>query len=299
MNPKELQPHPLLASMPRIYEEPSVTRSFTDDIASNGILQPVLIVADTTTYVDGARRISAARQLGLDVPVREIPANQAAEAILSSLTQRRHLNKGQLAYLVYPIMEPMIEAAKARRLENLRRGPLDGGCINAASGNGKSWTVDSLALGLGFSARYIGYARQLHLAWESREFKVMEKTYPVTDADREWAESALFEGHGDAAGEEKTTIVSLGNVVAGLGSRVLPNEERNLDRRTNAFSFERIELGLNRYASYLSKEDLFTPGYIDRTRDVLRKSFSELPDTALEEISDAIRLAKRERKGAA
>ena len=145
---------PLFGTLPdktlvrlRLHPNLEVVRGWEDEprfetlcasVAEIGVISPLLIHlscemdpetgAEWADVVDGKHRFKAADRALHEsmtgfhpVPV-EVTTQSADEVIIVTLTNRRHLRKGAMAYLLYPLIKPQIEASKARRAANLKAG---------------------------------------------------------------------------------------------------------------------------------------------------------------------------------
>lgn len=104
--------HPLIKDLPRWAENSPEMESLILDIKERGIDQPLIVCelaqpsASGAAYLllDGRHRHRGAIGAQLpEVPVIVRPEAHAQDVILNSLCQRRHMTKGALAYLSYPV----------------------------------------------------------------------------------------------------------------------------------------------------------------------------------------------------
>ncbi|BET67180.1 hypothetical protein ASA1KI_20980 [Opitutales bacterium ASA1] len=160
-SPDGLVPHELLAHIPeRSNEDPDYLRLYAD-IAANGIHTPA-IIDGADRILCGRHRVRIARKLRIDLPVRIVPADQAASIILSELVLARHLPKGALAYVAVPLLDPVLEAGRERRLRNLQQGQspkVDS--VDFRAEMGPAATARDLAVRYGFSYDTFVQARRL------------------------------------------------------------------------------------------------------------------------------------------
>lgn len=143
--------HTLLAGVPRWSDGSPELRALAEDIEARGIDQPLIVTttdADGTkqagTYflLDGRHRLAAARQAGLaKVPVVLRDDADPAGIVLGTLTQRRHFNKGALAYLCFPVLEATAAAH---------------------GGNRRSKSTESTLIGVEDIATRCGFGRDLY-----------------------------------------------------------------------------------------------------------------------------------------
>lgn len=154
----------LVKNMPRWADDSEDMRALADDIATRGIEQPLFITGQDHGHskknhfylIDGRHRFFAAKKAGLlEVPCVARAETDAGDIILHSLAQRRHLTKGQQAYICYPVI--------ADGLHN--------GSGKPAKNNG-SKSFDAVAEALGFSRAILFQAKRVHEIFdESPEYR--------------------------------------------------------------------------------------------------------------------------------
>lgn len=190
-DPTDLRPLPFVKAMVRWGKESDEFKGFCDDVRDNGIKHPLLITADGRV-VDGETRRQAALAMQLaQVPCLTVPDDEVQEVIVRELVRRRNLTKGQLAYVVVPILEPAF-------LESLRRRAA--GKRNLSDSVGK---VEWCQL-LGFSVDLLDQANRLH------------KHFDKHPEDREEWEVKIF--------AEKP--VGIGAALAGIGGGKTDQSDR-------------------------------------------------------------------------
>jgi hypothetical protein len=153
----DLVEHPLLRGMPMLPKTSPEFAHLVASVTSRGLdEEPLKAVRQDDgpwLLIDGRHRRRAAESAGLDeVPVIECQASDAEAIVLAALLARRHLAKGALAYLSFPVIA-------ARRFAN-------GGDRKAQST--ESTVLDDLARQLGFSRDLFFQARNLHEVFEKR-----------------------------------------------------------------------------------------------------------------------------------
>jgi hypothetical protein len=154
-----LKIHPLNKALPAWADDDPRFVELCASIQEFGIQVPLILDAQHQ-IVDGAHRYRAAKRVGLvDVPVIVKPDAEIASVIVSTLVDRKHYTKGQMAYICAPLFDRLFSEAKARRAASAAPLPLPK-------------TAEALADRLGVSARLVEYARHLHkLFAEEPEFK--------------------------------------------------------------------------------------------------------------------------------
>jgi ParB-like chromosome segregation protein Spo0J len=123
-DPADLRPHPILHHIPAPAKDAPEVFACADAIREQDYLQPLIITEAGEILTDDSRlRWMAARRMGLElVPVIVQPAELAPVIALNALVHRAHYTKSAIAYLAVPLLKPAFDAAKAARLENLRKG---------------------------------------------------------------------------------------------------------------------------------------------------------------------------------
>ena len=257
--------------MPRIPdEELPIIKAFNDDIRAHGIRQPLLVDSEMQ-ILDGRRRWELALELGLEVEVT-VCEDSPMMAILGSLTQRRHMTKGQLAYTAYPLLRPALEEAKQRKLDALKQGDKVPVVDSIDYGRG---TVEDLARSLGFGRDLIFQAKQLHESCGS------------DDELRAQVEISLFHDG-----------VGLGALLAGIAGR---SATKGKERAPEQLFFGALKAykAAATFTDRWSRLELYSDTNLITTREELRLNFSKLPDEAVDEMESAIRQIRRERKDVA
>ncbi len=208
-DPSELKVHPEAARFPELGKEDAQFLSMVEDIRARGIDEPLICVRPDL-IIDGRHRWRAAKRLQLEsVPVIFRAEADVVSVVLGNLLQRRHYTKGALAYLALPFLDKALEEAKARRLQNLRKGQ----CFpeNPVSIlSGKS-TVEELAHQMGIGRQTLLDAKNvreaLHKDKERYEFEVDGEQRQLTL--KEYFEGKLF-----APPDQKP--LGLGAIMAGI-----------------------------------------------------------------------------------
>jgi hypothetical protein len=158
LDPADLADHPLLAHIPVWPKDSEEFKSLRESLRADGQLYEVLI-DHQRRVVDGRNRRNALAALGRPVVCRPVADGEVATIVFRTLMQRRHVTKGARAFLAIPLVQPLIEAAKARRFACLRRGAETP--VSASSGNGVP-SVDRIALDVGVSRDEFDRALRLH-----------------------------------------------------------------------------------------------------------------------------------------
>lgn len=181
--------------MPRWGEESAEWSGFVADIKANGIRHPLQITSEGIV-VDGETRRRAAIELGLtEVPVLIVADDEVATIILRELSLRRHLTKGQLAFLAVPLLEQAFEEAVARGHSNLKMG--ENANVSPESIQSTPGTLEEIAAAMGISYDTLNQARKLRIEVDQ-----------LPEDEREALLGSLF---------DPTKPSGLGALLAGLG----------------------------------------------------------------------------------
>lgn len=127
--------------------------AFIDDVAERGVLDPIKVSPDGRFVWDGRRRLRAAKRFPdrvKTVPVMRCRDEDRHWVILAGITHRRNMSPSAQVYIGYPWWSQVLEAAKANRVNNLRKGLPTPILPNGKIGN---LTIQQLAEKLGFSRR--------------------------------------------------------------------------------------------------------------------------------------------------
>jgi hypothetical protein len=108
----QLAIHPLAKDMPMLPADAPEMVSLVASIELHGLERQPLVIDGRDRIMDGRHRCAAAKRAGLEtVPCIVRAEEEAGSIIIDSLAARRHLTKGALAYVSWPLLD---EAAKER-----------------------------------------------------------------------------------------------------------------------------------------------------------------------------------------
>lgn len=157
VDPDDLADHPLLAHIPVWAKDSEEFKSLRESLRADGQLYEILIDSENRV-VDGRNRRNALASLMRDATCRVVPDADVSTIIFRTLMQRRHVGKGARAFLAVPLVQSLIEAAKARRIACLKRGENP---VSDSIGNGAP-TIERIALDVGVSRDVFDQAIKLH-----------------------------------------------------------------------------------------------------------------------------------------
>jgi hypothetical protein len=173
-----LRLHPDLLAVPS-WETSEEFQQLCDSIYDDGVITPLLVHptgemdletgAEWAEIVDGRHRFAAYLETectgrhSLPCVVTERPVN---EIIIRTLVERRHASKGTRAYLVWPMMVPLIKPA-GRPKKELPTESVINSPTQSVINSGR--TLPELAERYGFSVDLFDQARRLHEIFATRK----------------------------------------------------------------------------------------------------------------------------------
>lgn len=176
--PVRLRLHPDLLAVPS-WETEEEFQQLCDSIYDDGVITPLLVHctgemdletgAEWAEIVDGRHRFTAYLEtecIGrhpLPCVVTERPVN---EIIIRTLVERRHASKGTRAYLVWPLLIPLIKPAGRPKKELPTESVINSPAPSAIN---SGWTLPELAERYGFSVDLFDQARRLHEIFATRK----------------------------------------------------------------------------------------------------------------------------------
>jgi 16S rRNA G966 N2-methylase RsmD len=115
-----LEDHPLAALIPSMRADDYA--ALRDDIAANGLLQPIVIYEHK--ILDGRHRYRACVELGIEPRTVVYDGDAPLAYVVSANLARRHLTADQRAVLAVRLKEPLAEEARRRQQEAGQYGAL-------------------------------------------------------------------------------------------------------------------------------------------------------------------------------
>jgi len=184
------------------------------------MIQPLLIDDQGRLLSDTSRThwlCAKARQLK-EVPVCICAAGDVHLILIRDLAHRRHLSKSAIAYLAVPNLQPALDAARMRQLENLRKSPEN---AEAPSVGFEAKTLHELARELGISDHMLDLAIKVRKEFEDKK----TYTFNVAGGDKDgacvestlkdWYEPKILQAY--VGGEhEQNRPMGLGGILAGI-----------------------------------------------------------------------------------
>jgi len=175
-DPASLTIHPALKSQPRLALDHPQMIAWRRGMKRSGLDAHEVLITGGNEIVDGRHWCWNAKALQWEkVRVRLVADNEVSAVIMETLVNRRHYTKGQLAYIVAPMLDDIFAEARGREQATLRQnsatalhsvqsGP------SALSAKGIE-TPDSIAANLGISYRVLMQAREIHEMFRSDKTK--------------------------------------------------------------------------------------------------------------------------------
>lgn len=267
----DLSIHPLAKLKPEWATDSASFTCLVNDVRERGIIIPLLIDREGR-IIDGKMIFRVAKQLQLaQVPCMEVADDHIPAAIIGSLVQRKHYTKSALAYLTYPLMQPAYEAARKRRIENLKKAndlpksPLE-----------TSGTVDAFAESCGIGRNLFFEAKKVH--------KLFAK-----DADFKAAMEPRILAEPIGGEHENKRPMGLGAVIAGWAGREATLNGDREDRQ----QLELFTDGLDKLQKRFGYWDQFSGSQKIKARAVIRETVAAMPEDLREEWLTAIKQANK------
>jgi len=302
-DPMTLRPCRLLKLVPELAEDDDRFIALVDDVRERGIDHPLIVTGDGL-ILDGRHLWRAAKRLQLaTVPCVTRSEEDAAGIVLNSLVQRRHFTKGALAYIAYPLLEPVLAASKARRMDNLKSVEKANNPRSSAEQTiGKishfsPKTAEEVAAHTGFGRELFFFAKRLHEVFAKSDQAVAE----YRAAHPGWEPSAagvLSEGPWDLRGQWEPKILAgetgLGAALAGIAGE---EATRGKDKQTSG-QLELFEEGFELISKRFSYWERFTDGQRVKARAVIRATVEQMPEELRREMERAIRSVEKSKAAA-
>lgn len=214
-NLDDLTIHPALKNQPRLAQDHPTMLAMRREMKRRGEdNQPrAILVTPENEIVDGRHWWWNAKALAWkQVRVEVVAENEVNALIMATLVNRRHYSKGQLAYIVAPMVENVFKEARNRMQWAAKSDP------SALSAKGSDETPESIAASMGISYRVLAQAQEIH-----EYFKVDTTKRTMTDRDdvtekgvtlREFFEPRILLEEDPEA--PRTRAYGLGAVLAGI-----------------------------------------------------------------------------------
>jgi hypothetical protein len=222
-DPSDLRVHKLIKDMPQLTEDDQEFENLCASVHGTGhLIEPLKITADNA-IVDGRHRWRAAKRCGFhQVPCIIVAEEEVVTIALDTLLARRHMNKGQLAYIAYPLFRGAHEEARQRQFDKLKKGDKP---VVASRDNGRiASKTEDFASELGVSRDEFFRAARLHEIFEQ---DTIMRT--LTDKDGVIADGVTFKEFFEPRILRSDKPYGLGGVLAGIA--YIQTVERNPNKR--------------------------------------------------------------------
>lgn len=217
--------HPALKHVPALPESSDEFLAIAAGLKKAGFIRPILIDQEERIIDDHSRTLwlAAKRWQLKEVPVQVCDSADAPLLLLNSLAHHRHLSKSAIAYLAVPHLQPALDAARLKKLENLRKGQeISERTLSGLSGNDSSaQTKEELAVELGISRTLLNLAIEVRKSFEDKKpytFNIVGGSKDGSSATmtlKEWFEPKLLQPF--VGGEhEQNRPMGLGGIKAGI-----------------------------------------------------------------------------------
>ena len=265
INPSELSLHPAVRRLPEWGNDDPRFVALVDDIRERGIEEPIK-VTQTDRIIDGRHRWRAAKRLQLArVPVVDRPPEQVSQIVLQSLVQRRHYTKAALAYLVFPLIEPMVDQWYQKETQNIKNKGDSRSTI-------KLW-LDRASDATGINREYLRIAGDIH-----RKIRELPKLQKHPEIWQELERQLLNEE------------IGLKGMSCGIGGYEATHEEK----RPTPKQLELFAKGIGTLATRFSYWDEFSEEDRTTASKAVRGLISDAPEDLFRVIASAVRSRARE-----
>ncbi len=300
-DPQDLSVHPALKNQPRLAQAHPTMLAMRREMKRRGEdnQSRAILVTPENEIVDGRHWWWNAKALAWkQVRVEVVAENEVNAVIMATLVNRRHYSKGQLAYIVAPMVENVFKEAKCRMLAAQNNNAASSFALGA---KGSDETPETIAASMGISYRVLAQAQEIH-----EYFKVDATKRTMTDRDdvtekgvtlREFFEPRILLEEDPEA--PRTRAYGLGAVLAGI--KALLNMEgkqtphgggrpQNIQKQLNLFT-DALGDFKNKFSYWQKWEPETRQAALNELPPVVEK----MPDDLLAEFAKAIKTELKRR----
>lgn len=296
-DPADLTIHASIKSQPRLPQDHPTMQAMRKGMKRSGPDSREILITNENEIVDGRHWFWNAKALQWDkVRVRVIGADEVHAVILETLANRRHYTKGQLAYLVAPMLDEVFADARNRQLAGLKQGaaaPVLHSVQNGAE------TPEAMAANLGISLRVLMQAKEIHELFADKSKRTMTDRDGATEKGVTFKEffepRILLEEDPEAP---RTRAYGLGAVLAGIksigaaaGKEHGGGRPQKMEQQLSLFN-ESLN-GFKTKFSYWAKWDAATK---ETAKEKLPPVVEQMPDDLLAEFAKAIKAELKRRE---
>jgi len=250
------------------------------------MIQPLLIDDQGRLLSDTSRThwlCAKARQLK-EVPVCICAAGDVHLILIRDLAHRRHLSKSAIAYLAVPNLQPALDAARMRQLENLRKSPEN---AEAYSVGFEAKTLHELARELGISDYMLDMAIKVRKEFEDKKTYTFNVAGGAKDGAcvestlKDWYEPKILQAY--VGGEhEQNRPMGLGGIIAGITA------VKEGDKSKFAPKMSQGDFFADLFTRDLQKFNKLTDSRRSAALAVIEKSAAELPPEECDAAADTM-----------
>ena len=240
-NLDDLVIHPALKSQPRLSDDQLL--SWRKGMKRRGeSATPAIYVTADNQIVDGRHRFWCAKKLGWKtIPAIMVKDEEICSLIFETLANRRHYSKGQLAYIIAPMIDEIFAEAKKRQMTGTAATP-------------NTETPESIAAGLGISYRVLLQAREIHDYFDTDKAKrTLTDRDEVTEKNvtlKEFFEPRILLVEDPEA--PRTRAYGLGAVLAGIKQILTLEQREGAGRSHGGGRPERVEKQLQLFGTAMT-----------------------------------------------
>jgi hypothetical protein len=284
-DPAELSIHPVIKGIPTWDKEDARYKAMVEDVRARGIDQ-ALIIDSENRILDGRHRWKIAKDLQLaSVPVLIKKQDEVLGVAVNSLLQRKHYTKGQLAYILAPLLEDAFQESERRRLSKLAQNADNLRCEFSSQ---RPKTAGEWADQIGISARLFQQARELH-----ELFRKHPEKRDLTDEDGVREEMITLRTFYEARILREEKPYGLGAVKAGIMASLSPNNRSQREPK-------QMELFGQAFGDLAVRWKRVVAHGPEEAREAVKTYVAGLPEDLCEVIESAIKARNltQRRKGA-
>lgn len=288
-DPAELSISPAVKDLPLWTKEDPKYCAMLEDVRARGFDLPLIIDPNNRIW-DGRRRYKIAKDLQLtEVPVVVRKPDDLFGVAVGSLLHRQHYTKGQLAYVLAPLLEDAFAESERRKLANLAKNPnYLRTAFSAARLDQQPKSAAEWAEKIGVSERLFRLARELH-----ELFRKHKEKRELTDDDgvretgvtfKEFYEPRILRA---LDGEKKP--YGLGAVKAGIGAHL----SERVHSQAKQGELNLFMAGCDVLTKRLDYWEEFDDSAKAQAREAIQATVAKMSEELRGEWESAIRKAKK------
>lgn len=231
-----LRLHPLNRIVARLAPGTPEWEELKDDLRVRGLQEFMRVTADGQV-VDGWTRREALLAIGAsEITCRVIDDGDALEVFREKLVLQKRLSPSQAAFLFAPMIKPLVEENKRRRMENLKKGSDSPAKPERLFGK-HGGNLEFLAKHHGFHKDLYRQAIEVHALFDGDPSALRLHKIPegVTGQQlrEEWLPKLMRLESSDDNGKQINKPLTLGEILRGIGGQAATKDaERGVDEDT-------------------------------------------------------------------